>query len=130
MSDDHLKGLLEKSRLKNRKLNITGMLLYLDPFFIQILEGEEANINEIINVIKIDSRHYKVKVIYKKPIEQRSFPNWTMGFNRVRNDDLVEIEGFSDFLHRPTSDFFSDSNGEIEKKLETLLEKFKDETLF
>jgi hypothetical protein len=32
MSDDNLKDLLKKSRLKNETLNITGMLLYLDPF--------------------------------------------------------------------------------------------------
>ena len=30
-------------------LNITGMLLYLDPFFIQILEGEEAIVDEWFN---------------------------------------------------------------------------------
>jgi hypothetical protein len=40
MSDDNLKDLLKKSRAKNETLNITGMLLYLDPFFIQVLEGE------------------------------------------------------------------------------------------
>lgn len=133
MSDDNLKELLKKSRLKNEKLNITGMLLYLEPFFIQILEGEEERINEIINVIKQDSRHYKVKVIYKKPIEQRSFPHWTMGFNKLNDEDFEdfeEIEGFADFWHRPTSDFFSDSPSEIEIILETLLEMFKDETLF
>ena len=60
MSDDNLKDLLKKSRLKNETLNITGMLLYLDPFFIQILEGEEAIVNETYNIIKQDSRHVQV----------------------------------------------------------------------
>jgi hypothetical protein len=32
MSDDNLKDLLKKSRLKNEIFNITGMLLYLDSF--------------------------------------------------------------------------------------------------
>jgi hypothetical protein len=78
MSDDNLKELLKKSRVKNERKNVTGMLLYLDPFFIQILEGEEAIVNESFNIIKQDSRHHQVKIIYKKPIEGRSFPNWTM----------------------------------------------------
>jgi hypothetical protein len=52
MSDDNLKDLLKKSRLKNERKNVTGMLLYLDPFFIQILEGEEAIVNESFNIIR------------------------------------------------------------------------------
>jgi hypothetical protein len=58
MSDDNLKDLLKKSRAKNERKNVTGMLLYLDPFFIQILEGEEAIVNESFNIIKQDSRHH------------------------------------------------------------------------
>lgn len=130
MSDDNLKDLLKKSRSKNETLNITGMLLYLDPFFIQILEGEEATVNEIIKTIQHDSRHNKVKIIYRKPIEQRSFPNWTMGFNKFSDEHLEEIEGLSDFWQRPTSDFFSASPSETEKMLENILDMFKHETLF
>ena len=130
MSDDNLKDLLKKSRLKNERKNVTGMLLYLDPFFIQILEGEEAIINESFNIIKQDSRHHKVKIIYKKPIEERSFPNWTMGFNKISDENVDAVEGFSDFWQRPTSDFFSDSPSETEKMLEKFLDMFKHETLF
>jgi len=130
MSDDNLKDLLKKARLKNETLNITGMLLYLDPFFMQILEGEEAIINERFKIIKQDSRHHKVKIIYKKPIEERSFPNWTMGFNKISDENLEAVEGFSDFWQQPISDFFSDSPSENEKKLEQFLDRFKHETLF
>ena len=130
MSDDNLKELLKKSRLKNETLNITGMLLYLDPFFIQILEGEEAIVNESFNIIKQDSRHHQVKLIYKKPIEERSFPNWTMGFNKINKENIEAIEGFSDFWQRPTSEFFSGSSSETEKMLDKFLDMFKHETLF
>ena len=106
------------------------MLLYLDPFFIQILEGEEAIVNESFNIIKQDSRHHKVKIIYKKPIQERSFPNWTMGFNKISDENVEAVEGFSDFWQRPISDFFSDSPSEIEKMLEQFLDMFKHETLF
>ena len=106
------------------------MLLYLDPFFIQILEGEEAIVDQRFNIIKQDSRHHKVKIIYKKPIEERSFSNWTMGFNKISDENLEAVEGFSDFLRRPTSDFFSDSPSKTEKMLEKFLDMFKHETLF
>ena len=130
MSDDNLKALLNKARLNNERVTITGMLLYLDPFFMQILEGEEAIVFKRINIIKQDSRHHQVKIIYKKFIEKRSFPNWTMGFNKINDENLEAIEGFSNFWQRPTSEFFSDSPSDIEKTLGKFLDMFKRETLF
>lgn len=64
-ADNNLKNLLNKSRQKNASQNISGMLLYLDPFFIQILEGEEQSVNELFSTIKQDHRHNKVSLIYK-----------------------------------------------------------------
>jgi len=72
----------------------------------------------------------KVKIIYKKPIEERSFPNWTMGFNKISDENVEAVEGFSDFWQRPISEFFSESPSEIEKMLEQFLDMFKHETLF
>ena len=58
MSDDDLEDLLKKIRKKNETRHVTGMLLYLDPFFMQVLEGEEAMVNDLFNLIKQDSRHH------------------------------------------------------------------------
>lgn len=105
LSEEHLKSLLKKSRQKNQSLNISGMLLYLDPFFIQILEGEERIVNALFSTIKQDPRHYKVSLIYKKPIEKRSFADWSMGFNVVKPDTVADVEGFSDFFTNSNSDY-------------------------
>ena len=126
MSDDDLKDLLKKIRKKNETKHVTGMLLYLDPFFMQVLEGEEAMVNELFNLIKKDSRHHKVSLIYKKPIEERYFANWTMGFSKIDHEKLVTMEGFSDFLQKPTPEFFSNSPSKVDE----LLYKFKHEILF
>jgi hypothetical protein len=130
MSDDNLKNLLKKTRLKNEKVNVTGMLLYLDPFFIQILEGEEEIINETFKVIKQDPRHHQVKIIYKKQITERAFPNWVMGFNKISNAEAEEIEGFFDFWQCSTSECFKISSNERERVLEDILNMFRNETLF
>jgi hypothetical protein len=52
LTDEDLKCLLAKSRQNNSTLNITGMLLYLDPYFMQILEGEELVIEKKKCIIK------------------------------------------------------------------------------
>ena len=126
ISDDDLKALLKKAREKNKKLNITGMLLHLDPFFIQVLEGEEKTVLATFNRIKDDSRHHKVSLIYKKQIKKRTFADWTMGFNKVSDEDIESLEGFTDWWEQSTPKSYSGTSGEIER----MLEMFKHETLF
>ena len=126
MSDDDLKVLLKTIRKNNEIRQVTGILLYLDPFFIQVLEGREAIVNNLFTRIKQDSRHNKVSLIYKKPIEERYFSDWTMGFSKITYENISTMEGFSDFLQRPTAEFFSNSPSKVDE----LLYKFKHEILF
>jgi hypothetical protein len=125
-SDDELRKLLKSSRKRNEDKNITGMLLYLDPYFLQILEGKEEVVHKSFKKIKHDPRHHKVSVLYQKPIAERAFSSWTMGFNKVGHEDIMEVEGFSDFLLKPLHEFISHSPGIVDE----LLHKFKRETLF
>ena len=124
-SEDQLKMMLRKSREKNEKQNITGMLLYLDPYFIQILEGEESIITDLFNKIKDDPRHYKVSLIYKKPIAERLFADWRMGFNVLTEENHADMDGFSDFFENPSSNY-----SHISSEIDQLLKKFRNETLF
>ncbi|MGR8931984.1 MAG: BLUF domain-containing protein [Gammaproteobacteria bacterium] len=126
MSDNDLKNLLEKSRLKNQGSNITGMLLYLDPYFIQVLEGEQDTIDKIFNTISQDARHQKVSIIYKQPLDKRYFSNWSMGFNKIHDEDVEHLDGFCDYLQQPNSEVAADLLPEIK----TILKKFRNETLF
>jgi len=106
MTDEHLKSMLEKARDNNEKFDITGMLLFRDGFFMQALEGDEVNITVLFDKIAKDARHRDVLLVYKKPIKQRGFERWTMGFNKIDGDTLESLNGFSDFLQRPTPEFF------------------------
>ena len=47
MDKDALLGILAKAREKNARLGITGMLLYKDGNFLQLLEGEETIVRGI-----------------------------------------------------------------------------------
>ena len=124
--DDDMKYFLPDIRQKNQLRQVTGMLLYLDPFFIQALEGEETVINPLFNTIKKDPRHSKVTLIYKKPIIERHFADWTMGFSKISYKDIETLDGFSDFLQKPSIEFFNRSHNEVDE----LLYQFKYELLF
>ncbi|MDO9105394.1 MAG: BLUF domain-containing protein [Methylovulum sp.] len=126
MSDEHLKSMLAKARENNEKLGITGMLLYRDGFFMQALEGDEEKIDTLFKKIAQDSRHRDVLLVNKKPIRQRGFEKWTMGFNKINSGDVEQIDGFSDFLQRPTPAFFMHRASEAE----ALLDQFKHQIFF
>ncbi len=126
MTDDHLQSLLQKARNKNETLEITGMLLYRDGFFMQALEGDRQDIEMLFEIIKQDLRHKDVLLVYKKPIQQKSFPDWTMGFNKIADKDIEMIKGYTDFLKNPTSEFFIQRASEAE----ALLDQFKHQLFF
>ncbi len=46
-AEDELADLLAVSRQNNARLGITGMLLYKDGNFMQVLEGEEAEVRTL-----------------------------------------------------------------------------------
>lgn len=79
---------------------------------MQALEGELSDIENLYQVISEDKRHSRLILIYKKPIKQRGFPDWTMGFNKIDDTDLGSIEGYTHFLKNPTPEFFIQRAGE------------------
>lgn len=101
MTDDELVELLRKSREKNEKLGITGMLLYRNNNFLQVLEGTEDAVQSLYETIARDDRHVSVMKIAQRKIPARFFPDWKMGFVNLEKDELAKEPGFSDFLMRP-----------------------------
>lgn len=101
MSDEELLDILEVSRENNRKHNITGMLLYRDHYFIQVLEGERSVVEPLYDKIAQDDRHHHVLLVGKDKIDERSFSDWTMGFRDLNKMDVSELDGYTDFLDQP-----------------------------
>ena len=85
--------LLKKSRPANAKLQITGMLFYLGTAFLQVLEGEGHSVDSVFARILVDKRHTQVMTISREPIDERSFPNWTMDFATIDPVEAGEIIG-------------------------------------
>lgn len=100
MSQEDLLSLLEQSRTNNLKLDITGMLLYGDGSFLQVLEGEEESVKSLYEKILIDERHKECILIDESAIDEKSFSGWSMGFKYLESKEIASIEGFSEFLER------------------------------
>lgn len=90
--------LLRKAREANAQVGITGMLLYSDGSFFQVLEGEPAAVDRQFAKIAADKRHTKVVTIIKGPIAKRSFGDWTMGFAEIALQEFQRLDGLNDFF--------------------------------
>ncbi len=80
---DDLFRLVETSRRKNALRAVTGMLLFRDGQFLQLLEGPEREVMSVFELVKRDPRHTGVKVLLSEAVPERQFPEWTMGFERL-----------------------------------------------
>ena len=94
---EHLLGLLKHCRKNNSAKDITGILLYSNRTFFQVLEGEDDVVEQLFEVIKKDKRHKDITLIEKKDIIDREFPFWNMGYQKIDKQDLEKIEGFESF---------------------------------
>jgi Sensors of blue-light using FAD len=72
--------LLFDARAFNRENGITGLLLYHEGRFMQLIEGEQHQIQRLYRRIVGDSRHRDVVLEVNAPAEQRLFPQWQMGY--------------------------------------------------
>lgn len=101
--EDALLELLRRARANNSALGVTGMLLYAEGSFLQVLEGETAVVQGLFEKIARDPRHGGTRVLLKSLVEERTFGDWSMGFQRIRS--LADLpEGLSLFLQRGARD--------------------------
>jgi hypothetical protein len=73
--------ILETSRRNNSAADITGVLLYIDGGFLQVLEGSSQDVGITFHRIARDKRHWNTSVLMDRTAE-RAFGEWSMGFER------------------------------------------------
>lgn len=105
MAHEELFALLTQSRNNNLHTDITGMLLYMEGCFFQVLEGQANQLEMLFEKIAKDPRHHDVMKLILEPIEARCFNNWTMGFQHITKEELSSISGLTDFLDRENNGF-------------------------
>ncbi|MGD1877520.1 MAG: BLUF domain-containing protein [Kiloniellaceae bacterium] len=93
MSDEDLAKLLERARCWNEANGITGMLIYVDGHFLQIVEGAEQDIAAVSQRIFADSQHFAIIRLMEGTTPRRVFSDWSMGLRRLGKRDGAEILG-------------------------------------
>jgi len=89
MPESEVLDILRKAQFKNQSLKISGLLLFKDGLFIQLLEGDEARVQALFEIIAKDPRHANVMVRDRFQVDQVSLPTWAMGYFSPNADAAV-----------------------------------------
>lgn len=110
MTDADLEDILETARTRNAENGITGMLLFTEGTFIQVLEGDKSAIDGLYARIARDPRHKAVELLFEQNDDSRALGQWQMAFSRMSpnaarklggNLDLSLIDQLADVSNEP-----------------------------
>lgn len=119
MGDEELLELLRKSRRNNALRGVTGLLLYRNQCFLQVLEGPESVVESLIKTIEADPRHHSIRTLCRE-VGPRQFGAWQMGFENL--DAETDQVGNSSLMRQ---DFDPDYFGANPTTAQTLLLCFR-----
>ena len=96
LASAELEKMLEESRVRNQVYGITGVLLFVDGAFLQILEGAKEDVLGLMERIERDPRHSGIKVFYEEEVDERAFASWSMAYLSPSAEQVAkwaELEG-------------------------------------
>lgn len=76
---DEIADILAYARERNAREGITGILLYHNQRFLQVLEGPEDKVEACFERISRDPRHMRVGVLMREQATSKFFSQWFMG---------------------------------------------------
>lgn len=69
------------SRGANAEAGITGALLFDGAHFVQVLEGSDASIDQLLPKLQADPRHDGLVMVKHAPLAERRFSGWALGYS-------------------------------------------------
>jgi hypothetical protein len=94
--EDELESMSKQGLEKNKEHCITGMLLYFNGKFLQLIEGEKQAVKQLYQNILNDERHTNILVLKEGTSNVPFFADWSMGYQFVQPDELANQKGFKD----------------------------------
>ena len=105
MTPEMLTEIAKSSARNNKKRQITGMLLCIENKYLQYLEGDEKNVLELFEKIKLDGRHHGITKWIQGNADKRIFGDWSMASWMLSKDELESLpvlREMNDFLSKST----------------------------
>ena len=98
LTDTQLDAIVSGATRKNLATAVTGFLLYNGRNFLQLIEGENAQIGVLIGAIEADDRHDGIVRLIDEGIAKRSCADWAMRQIVMLEDVAKRRDGLSKIL--------------------------------
>ncbi len=93
---DELDRILLRSKASNSGAGITGLLLFHEGSFLQMIEGPVAGVTSLMQKIRRDRRHSGIIMLQSEECSERIFPDSPLHYVAPRNLSLGEKQAFTD----------------------------------
>lgn len=101
ITEEGVLKIIEKAKINNSNVGITGALVMSNKYFVQVLEGQRLAVSKLLFSICLDKRHSDITIASLEEIDCRLFEAWSMTlFSLDYDDDNNRILKYS-----PTKEF-------------------------
>jgi len=84
LQEADLEDIHRSARDQNALDGITGLLVFNGTHFLQIIEGAEQAIEDLVERLRRDPRHTGFEIRDRRKVDTRGFPDWSMELVRVK----------------------------------------------
>lgn len=91
--------IVETAKTMNPKFDISGVLFFNQGLFMQVIEGEKAHLDQLMQNIMKDPRHTDIRVLLNEPANARGFPTWNMDCFNLTADGPIDREKLVQLSH-------------------------------
>jgi Sensors of blue-light using FAD len=120
VNDGILKEITDVAVTNNKKLSVTGCMLYASGYFLQLLEGDKKDVITLYKKIEKDPRHKACKLLLDENFEDdyRLYDKWFMtAFN------VGKTSSFPDELKQSIDDIVNNRSSAV--RVHRLFMEFK-----
>ncbi|MQY41018.1 blue light sensor protein [Epibacterium sp. SM1969] len=78
MSHNEVAAMVARAQERNKSAGLTGLLIFMQGRFFQVLEGPETAVDHCFARIQQDTRHGGMRLLSSSEIKTRAFPDWKM----------------------------------------------------
>jgi hypothetical protein len=109
-TDAEIANIRTTAEVRNKTLELTGVLIFSGVRFAQFLEGPDEKLNIMKETILRDGRHTDIHTLMATGIEQRRYGRWVLAYSgrataidrvlsdAVRERDVTELLHYMDHL--------------------------------
>jgi hypothetical protein len=89
--DKALVEIHQQAKAFNQSSGITGVLFYTGEHFLQVIEGPNSKIDELMAMIEQDDRHNEINILFSAEENHQTLQSWNMQPLNLTNEAQFSI---------------------------------------